>query len=200
VLRPRASREAAVIDPGATPDAIIRALATLDAVAVRLLLTHGHHDHATHARAVSETLGLPLQVHPRDRRLVLQAAMYSARLSGRVIRTPQRVEPLEGATVSLGTWSLRVHEAPGHTPGGVVFVADGLLVTGDTLLRGKVGRTDLPGGDATALRVSVDGLLDQYLPQWQVLPGHGAPWTVGEARTWWRSVRDAPPALNEFDA
>jgi hydroxyacylglutathione hydrolase len=198
-VRPAREREAAVIDMGANLDQVRAALASVDGDPSRLILTHGHYDHVTHARAISEALGLPIEVHASDRRLVFQAAAWSARFGGHPIPTPRRVELLAGAEVALGRARLRVRHTPGHTPGSVVLVAEGLLFTGDTLLRAKVGRTDLPVGDSQALRETIEALVADYPPEWRILPGHGDPWTVGEARSWWSAVRDSPPALERYD-
>jgi hydroxyacylglutathione hydrolase len=192
---------AAVVDPGADPEAVRESLHALDATPAVVALTHGHHDHVVHLEDVCEAFGLDGLVSGQDRRLVGQAAMFGLRFAGRVIRTPKRLASFpDDGFVRLGVESLRVISAPGHTPGSIVLQSDSFAITGDTILREKVGRTDLPGGDRAALRRTVDALIESWADTIVLCPGHGAEWTAGEARRWWSAIAGNPPALTEFEA
>lgn len=198
-----AAREGAavVVDPAAEMDAIRKSLDALGAVPVAVALTHGHHDHVVHLEDACEAFGLHGFVAEGDRRLARQAAMFGLRFAERVIRSPKRLVSYPGGgTIQLGRESLRVVPAPGHTPGSVVLETDTFALTGDTLLREKVGRTDLPGGDPVLLRRTVDALLQSWPDGVVLCPGHGEQWTAGEARHWWTGAVGNPPALTDFEA
>jgi glyoxylase-like metal-dependent hydrolase (beta-lactamase superfamily II) len=81
----------------------------------------------------------------------------------------------------------------------VCYRFEGFVFTGDTLLRQHVGRTDLPGGDGAQLKHSIDLLLTGLPEDTTLFPGHGRPWTIGEARVWWQKAAAAPPAYNQFE-
>jgi glyoxylase-like metal-dependent hydrolase (beta-lactamase superfamily II) len=188
LVRDIAGDATAIIDPGGEADAIAEEMEWGGYRPALLLLTHGHHDHVGAVAALTSKWGLPAYLGEADAKLARQAPTYALAIHRQRIPRP---EPLftfaAGATFPLGSHTLRALETPGHTPGSVAFVLRGVAFTGDTLLREAVGRTDLPGGDAEALRQSVRELLS--LPGvTRIFPGHGASWTIAEAATWWQSA------------
>jgi hydroxyacylglutathione hydrolase len=192
----QASGDALLIDPGDRAEEILGVISA-EGVAVRqIALTHGHHDHVGAVSAVCRALDLPCHVHDADLRLARQAPLWAFRFAGKKIEAPAPLLPL-GESHAIGNTIFHVVHTPGHTAGGVCVVFDGFVFTGDTLLFQHVGRTDLPGGSAPTLRTSVAHLLDTLGDTVVVFAGHGRTWTIGEARQWWSSVGDAPPALNE---
>jgi hydroxyacylglutathione hydrolase len=180
---------AVAIDPGDGAEALIaRAKAErLDLSAI--LLTHAHLDHISGIRVVREAFGaLPIHLHSADRFLydavVEQGRMFGIRVA---LQPPPDRELSAGQEIEVGRLRLRVHETPGHSPGGVVFevtAPDGgtHLVAGDTLFAGSIGRTDLPGGDYATLIRSIRTVLFAFDDTVPVYPGHYDTTTIGKER------------------
>lgn len=177
--------QALVIDPGAEPERIVRALEAWGADPEAILLTHGHMDHVGGVSALVEEYGVPVHLHPGDRPLYDRAAEHAAAWGLSVPQPPPPDRQLTGGeTVRGAGLELEVRHAPGHSPGGVVFVGHGHAFVGDCVFAGSVGRVDLPGGDADTLLESIrEQILS--LPHETVLwPGHGPRTTVErEARS-----------------
>jgi hydroxyacylglutathione hydrolase len=173
------SRRAVLVDPGDEAERVIemvrRSGATLDAV----WLTHGHLDHIGAVSAVRRAWNVPVLMHADDlplyRRAAQQAALYG--LPFEQPDDPDRfIQP--GDLLALGANRFTVHHTPGHSPGHVVFLCGTLMLGGDLLFAGSVGRTDLPLSDPAAMDASLAGVstLD---PDVAVYPGHGPPTTIG---------------------
>lgn len=184
LARRRGARRALVIDPGAEADRVRKALADWDAAPEALLLTHGHADHVGAVAELWTEEGPPVYLHPDDRPLYDRAREQAAAFGIRVpAPPPPDAELRDGQRLELAGIPLEVRHAPGHSPGGVVFVADGHAFVGDCVFQGSIGRTDLPGGDAgTLLRSIREKILT--LPGETILwPGHGPETTVEREAT-----------------
>ena len=193
----RRSNESILIDPGACESLILGVVSGSGSRVTRVLLTHGHHDHVGAVAPVCRALSLPCEIHSADIRLARQAPLWAFRFAGKEIAAPSPLLALEGDSFRLGEATVRILSVPGHTPGSVIFQLAGLCITGDTLLYQHIGRTDLPGGVASEIRVSVSALLAQLADDIILFAGHGRTWTAGEAREWWLSTEHAPPTRNE---
>lgn len=196
ILLNRARAQALVIDPGGRADDIAELVERTAGVVVdAVLLTHGHFDHLGAAHALSERWNVPCRVHSGDQKLIRQAPLYALRLIRAMIQVPKRLETFEElAALDWAGGSVGILQTPGHTVGSVCFVVPGMVFTGDCLLREHVGPTIYPGSNGDVLKTSIDGLLAGDLrDQTAIFPGHGRPWTMGEARMWWSRLDGPPP-------
>lgn len=176
----------AVVDPGGDIERIAAAAVRREVAVERILLTHGHVDHAGGAADLAERLGVPIEgPHVADK-YWLDAMGQQSRMFG--LRPARSVTPDrwldQGDTVSFGAVTLAVHHCPGHTPGHIVFFdpADRIALVGDVLFAGSIGRTDFPGGDYDTL---IRSIRDQLWPLGNdvvFLPGHGPSSTFGRER------------------
>lgn len=186
------TRRGVVVDPGGDVPRIQAALDRADFTVERILLTHGHLDHAGGAAALKAALeakqGAPVPVegpHRADEFLLqgipAQAAQYG--LEGMDSVTPDRWLA-DGDVVSIAGQEFGVLHCPGHAPGHVVFVAPGLgfAILGDVLFRGSIGRTDFPYGDHAALLDAIRTKLFPLGDEIRFLCGHGPGSTIGEER------------------
>ena len=190
--------ECVVVDPGKDAAAGVAEVVRehrLKPVAV--LLTHGHIDHMWSAQKVSDTYGCPTYIHPADRYMLKDPvkalgqgfALGLASLAvGALFREPRQIVELDrdGDKLDLGGITVAVDHTPGHTQGSVVFRVeegpDQLALTGDTLFKQSVGRTDLPGGSGRDLLTSIVTKLLVLDDDTMVLPGHGERSTIGAER------------------
>jgi glyoxylase-like metal-dependent hydrolase (beta-lactamase superfamily II) len=175
VIGNRRTREAICIDPGDQPDDIL-ALAKDMGVEIKLIAnSHAHIDHILGARGVKNATNAKFLLHPGDHALAAQAGQHSRMMMGQAIEPPPAPDAslADGDDVEVEGLKLRVIYTPGHTQGSVSFyAAEGLLFSGDTLFRGSIGRTDLPGGD---YQQEMNSIVDKLLTlpdETVVLPGH----------------------------
>lgn len=181
-----ATKVAAVVDPGGDLDRIEAAITQQGVTVEKILLTHGHIDHAGGAAELKERLGVPVEGPHRADRFLLDSlpetgANYG--LDGARVITPDRWLD-EGDEVTVGGLTFDILHAPGHSPGSVVFVSRDarFALVGDVVFKGSVGRTDLPGGDHGQL---IDAIKRKVLPLGDdvaFIPGHGPTGTLGEER------------------
>lgn len=182
------TREAALLDPGDEAPRILEWVRALKANVTHVFHTHGHFDHISATEAVLAGLpgNPPLTAHPADAYLYAEGAQDMARLYGYPVAQPRArpsVDLADGVEIAVGTLRLRVIHTPGHTPGSVsLLVAPWCALTGDTLFRRGIGRTDLPGGDEDAIYTSIETRLYPLDGTLAVYPGHGEATTIDEER------------------
>jgi hydroxyacylglutathione hydrolase len=183
-----------VVDPGMDAVEPLEAvLAEHRVTPVAVLLTHGHLDHTFSVVPVCDGHDVPAFIHPADRVLLADPLRAMSAEMGRlfgdlVMREPREVRTLDdGAAVELAGLALHVDHTPGHTPGSVVFSTrtnadEEIILAGDTLFAGSIGRTDLPGGDPVQMMRSLRDKLMNRDDATYVLPGHGPATTIGRER------------------
>lgn len=175
-----------VVDPGGDLDRILATAKQLGISLVRILLTHGHIDHAGGAAALAKKLGIPIEGPHELERFLIDALPRQGQQFGLGqidAFTPDRWLN-EGDTVSFGNVTLSVLHCPGHTPGHVVFfnAPARLAIVGDVLFQGSIGRTDLPGGNHASLISAIRGKLWPLGNDVSFISGHGPMSTFGEER------------------
>ncbi|GAB6841138.1 glyoxylase-like metal-dependent hydrolase (beta-lactamase superfamily II) [Methylorubrum rhodinum] len=181
-----ATKVGAVVDPGGDLDRIEAAIRAQGVKVEKILLTHGHIDHAGGAAELKERLGVPVEgPHEADKFLLdsLPVAAESYGLEPARPITPDRWLN-EGDSVTVGGLTFDILFVPGHSPGSVVFVSRDarFALVGDVVFQGSVGRTDLPGGNHEQL---IRGIKDKVLPLGDdvaFIPGHGPTGTLGQER------------------
>jgi hydroxyacylglutathione hydrolase len=181
-----ATGRAAVVDPGGEVARIRATIAVLGVTAEKILLTHGHIDHAGGATELAEALSLPIEgPSPADGFLLTGLASQGAKFGITDARpvTPDRWLD-EGDAVNVGELTFAVRHCPGHTPGHVVFInaAERFALVGDTLFAGSIGRTDFAYGDHAQLIAAIKAKLLVLDDDVTILPGHGPASTIGAER------------------
>jgi len=173
--------ECAVIDPGAEAERIFPLIAEFELKPVVILNTHGHIDHIGANRDIKDKFDAPLCIHSLDSPLLEKIQEFELSFFLGAKESPPADRLLKDReTIQFGKCSLRVVHTPGHTPGSVSLLGDGILFSGDTLFFGGVGRTDLPGGSTRDLEKSIKEKILTLPPDTIVLPGHGPLTSVGE--------------------
>lgn len=179
------TREAIVVDPGDDVIDILTRLARNNLRLTQIVVTHAHIDHIGGAAQLKRATGAPVVLNQRDLPLV---AMLDVQAGWLGVATPEEVTPDEsaedGIVVGLPGLEAEVIHTPGHTPGSIClhFPKQELLLAGDTLFAGSVGRTDLPGGNGRDLLHSIHTRLLPLPENTLVIPGHGEATTLGEER------------------
>lgn len=180
------TRQAAVIDPGGDVERILEALAKEGLTLSKILVTHGHIDHAGGVAELAERTGAPVEGPHREDQFWIEGMPQQSRMFGFPnVRSFEPSRWLEGGdTVTFGEVTLEVLHCPGHTPGHVVFFhpESRLAQVGDVLFQGSIGRTDFPKGDYDTLIDSITSRLFPLGDDVAFIPGHGPMSTLGEER------------------
>ena len=185
ILGDEVTHEAAVVDPGDNIPEILSRLQKHGLTLRQIIVTHAHIDHVGGAALLRKSTGAPVVMNQRDLELLAMMDMQAGWLG---VPTPQVAPPdasaEDGLTIGLATLPAQVLHTPGHTPGSIcLFLPDhDLLLAGDTLFAGSIGRTDLPGGDGRQILRSLRERLLALPDSTRVLPGHGPETTIGEER------------------
>jgi glyoxylase-like metal-dependent hydrolase (beta-lactamase superfamily II) len=181
-----ATKKAAIIDPGGEVPRLLGAIEHLKLDLEKILITHGHMDHAGGAAALKAATGVPIEgPHPDDQfwidRIVESGARYG--IPDAQPFTPDRWLA-DGDRVSLGEVEFEVYHCPGHTPGHVIFFQREarFAQVGDVLFAGSIGRTDFPRGNHADLITSITQKLWPLGDDVQFVPGHGPMSTFGQER------------------
>jgi hydroxyacylglutathione hydrolase len=194
VLGCEATREGVLIDPGDEVDLLLDAASKHSLKITGVLLTHAHLDHVTGVARTKQVLNVPVWLHEADnplyRSVVQQGAMFGLRVEP---QPPVDHFYGENQRFRFGEYEIEVLHTPGHSAGGVALAVNGdprtagptdrrILIVGDTLFAGSIGRTDLPGGDLDTLLRSIREVLFKFPDGTPVYSGHGEPTTIGKEK------------------
>jgi glyoxylase-like metal-dependent hydrolase (beta-lactamase superfamily II) len=193
-----AARQCAVIDPGEEAGLILHKLEQAAVQPVALWLTHAHLDHVLGVPRVHAATAAPIFLHPADRpfydHVPEQAAAFGLQA---VPPLPPPDRPFaHGDRVQVGGLSFEVRHTPGHSPGSVSLVGEGVVFGGDVLFQGSIGRSDLPGGDSETLIRSIERELLVLPDSTIVYSGHGPETTIGAERRTNPFLSGASPAAH----
>lgn len=181
-----ASKVGAVVDPGGDLDAIADAIAETGMTVEKILLTHGHIDHAGGADELRERLKVKIEGPHRADIILLETLEKQGKLYG--IEGARNVMPdrwlAEGETVLVGGHTFEIFHCPGHSPGSVVYFnrAQKIALVGDVIFQGSIGRTDFPYGDHAALVSAIKTKLFPLGDDVAFICGHGPPSQIGIER------------------
>lgn len=177
------TKEGLVIDPGDQGEKIMDAVSKNGLKVTAVINTHGHWDHVGANQSIKESTGAPIMIHEEDANYLTDGKLNLASFMGSLGKGPAADRLLkEGETIKIGNLMFKVIHTPGHTPGGISLVGDGVVFVGDTLFAGSIGRTDFPGGDFKTLIRSIKDQLMILGDQFVVFPGHGPETTIGDER------------------
>jgi hydroxyacylglutathione hydrolase len=182
ILGDPASKQAIVVDPGGDHEGILATLRELDLTVALVIHTHAHFDHFLASGHMHKATGAPLCLHKAD-----QPLWENLELQCQLFGVPYTPVPPPNQWISddekllADTLAVNAIHTPGHTPGSMCFYLESakLLIAGDTLFRGSIGRTDLWGGDAPAIERSIKQRLYALDESTRVITGHGPETTIG---------------------
>ncbi len=176
------TKQAIVVDPGDEPDRIIDLIKENGFDVKSIICTHAHFDHLGAIGDIKKATGAKILINNEDIELYGKVKDQAVFWGYELDDMPEPDGFLnEGDKVRVGNLTFIVLHTPGHSPGGICLYGEGIVVTGDTLFQGSVGRTDFQGGDMTKLKESFRRLLD--LPEdTTVLSGHGSDTTIGREK------------------
>lgn len=178
------TKEGIVIDPGDEGRLILRNIEEMGLNIKFIIATHCHIDHISAVKEVKEATKAEFLIHKEEKPYLEKGRVHSLLFFGLPLRAPDPDHLLEeGEEIRIGELSFIVLHTPGHTPGGICLLGQGIVFTGDTLFNLGIGRTDLPGGDYSLLLSSLKKLFT--LPaETIVYPGHGPQTTIGYEKKW----------------
>jgi len=181
------TKKGMIIDPGASPSVILKAVQDQGLEIILIVATHNHTDHISAAGAVKEATGAEFAAHEADANFGLPSGVTKMLedMTGTRYDPPPAPDRLlsGGDIIEVGDLKFTVLHTPGHTPGGISLLGHGVVFTGDALFNFGIGRTDMPGGSTSQLMNSILTKL-MILPETTVVyPGHGPTTTIGREHT-----------------
>jgi len=185
VIGDEVSREAIVIDPGDDVDDVLALVRKHGLSVKQIVITHAHIDHVGGAMKLKAATGAPILLNQNDQALLKMLDVQAAWIG---MAPPEKVEIDsnlgQADTVKAGSLAASVLHTPGHTEGSIClyFAPEKMLIAGDTLFAGSIGRTDLPGGSFDKIIRSIHEKVLELPDETVVIPGHGPLTTVGEER------------------
>ena len=189
-------RSCLIFDPGGEAKKLISLLQSRSLKPLAILLTHAHFDHIGAVEEIRETYHIPVYVHKQEEKWLLDPALNGSQFFS--VIEPIKVNPADQliqneGQMKMADFTMTVFHTPGHSPGSVsyYFENEGVVIAGDALFQGSIGRTDLPGGNQSMLLKSIHDKLLTLPEETYVLPGHGGVTTIA-------AEMDSNPFLNGF--
>lgn len=173
--------EAVCLDPGEPVQEILAEMEKDKLNLKYIVLTHGHCDHIMGVKALKAKTKAAVVIHAADAAMLTNPSLNLSTLFGTEVSVQADRLLTDGEIICLGAEMIKVEHTPGHTPGGISLILPGLILAGDLLFAGSIGRTDLPGGEQGALIQSLSKLL-QYPDETRVFPGHGQGTMIGREK------------------
>jgi len=171
--------EAAIIDPGADFNKIDSKLKELGLTPKIIILTHYHGDHIGAVKELTDKYGLKVYIHKDDAEALGDGSMNLTKsMLGKGISIKADVELSDGDEISLGELNFKIIHTPGHTRGGISIKVGNIMMTGDTLFRSSIGRTDFPGGSFEEIINSIKDKIFTYDDDTLIYPGHMSPTSI----------------------
>lgn len=192
------SQSALCIDPGGDASKILNYCKKNHLTIDRILLTHGHYDHIGAVNAIVDILDVPVWIHLDD----VEMAMQPQQNLSSWFTIPYQIDTYLNyfdldRPVSFSGYEIKILHTPGHTAGSVCFLSDSFLISGDTLFRNSIGRTDFPGSNTETLIRSIKERLLPLPDSVIVYPGHGMKTTIGHEKKR-NPFLSAEPPIDEF--
>jgi hydroxyacylglutathione hydrolase len=183
ILADEKTKDAVVIDPGDDAQDILRVIREKELKVKYIVDTHGHFDHIGANGAIKQATGAELLIHEADAPVLASASRQSAAFGMPSVSSPAADRYVKhGDVITAGEVALKVLHTPGHSPGGISLLEEGMVFTGDALFAGSIGRTDFPGGDLMTLLRSIKANLMTLPDDTKVFSGHGPASTIGDER------------------
>lgn len=174
IIMDESTKEGAVIDPGGDGEDLVQCIKELGADVKFILLTHGHSDHTGAVGLLKETFNVSAHIHKSDGQFIENGEFMFGPLTYKGKNVPLDMDVVEGEVFSVGKFIINCIETPGHSPGGICYMIEDKLFSGDTLFLRSIGRTDLMGGDYDTLIEKIKNKLLILGDNITVFPGHGA--------------------------
>jgi glyoxylase-like metal-dependent hydrolase (beta-lactamase superfamily II) len=182
IVGSESNREGMIIDPADKAKEILKRVEDLQLDIKLIALTHGHIDHIGALKKIKEATGAEVAIHADDAgSLRKQPLTIMLGLFYPIPPPPDRLLK-DGDSIEVGDLHFAVLHTPGHTPGGICLLGEGVVFSGDTLFNYGVGRADLPGGNESRLMNSIQSRLMTLPDETIVYPGHGIDTTIGAER------------------
>ena len=182
IISDDSSKACVVIDCGVEPEKILDMVGRNGLSVKYIILTHGHFDHIYHVKNLKEKTGAQVCIHEAELNLYQNPMLNGSRMFG-AGRDVETVAPdillKDGQKLQAGDMTLEIIHTPGHSPGSICILCDGMLFSGDTLFQLSIGRTDFPGGNPEAMEASLHNKLFTLDENIVVYPGHGPKTTIG---------------------
>jgi glyoxylase-like metal-dependent hydrolase (beta-lactamase superfamily II) len=176
------SSDALLVDPAEQSQQLLSRIQKLDLKIKGIFLTHGHADHIYGVEFFRKKTDAPVLISQADAPMLEDANLNLSNFIGEsIILDPAEKLLKDGDNITIGNYEGQFSQVEGHTPGGLILIFDGIVISGDTLFAGSIGRSDFPGGDGRQLIEDIKNKLFS-LSDRQVLPGHGPETTISEEK------------------